>query len=309
MTTRLVSLGYTGEGWLDVGYDYKKLMMPSCSLSFETTPMVSNSVFQFAREAHNIRRTKSAYINDVPKVNLSITFDPEHDFLKQIISFIVRRRNTKMRFKYMDKDNGIQWLFEEIYLSGLNFTVSEHTILTLSLSFFVLTDSIFYEWKELEMNKIGNNTIAPIRTPVGYYRWKLLYGQNRKEVPDVTEFNFGFAQEVKPQYECSGKNSRTAPSANDILFGLPSITFGYSQTMHTKDGSIYDDVLTQMNQPRNLEDTRMHFQLYDAKNKRYDEIFDITGVKELSSTPSLVGNSFKVIRRECAVYGAMEVNY
>ena len=206
----------------------------------------------------------------------------------------------------MDKDNSIQWYFEEIYITGLNFNVSEHTILSVTMSFFVMVSSIYYDWKELDMNAIGSNTIAPIKTPIGYYRWKLLYGRNNVEIQDVTEFNFGFTQEVKPQYECRGNKSQTAPAANDLLFGLPSITFGYSQTMHIKQNASYDDALTQMNDLVDLDQTKLSFQLYNLKTRRYEEIFILTGVKEISSTPTLIGNNFKVIRRECNVFGTVE---
>lgn len=310
MTARLVSLGYTGAGWLDVGYGFEKLLMPSCTLAFETTPMLSTSVFQFAREVQKIWRTKSAYINDVPRVDLSLSFETDIDLFKKLMMFIIKTRNNKMRFKYTDKDGGITWEFDEIYVTSLNFSVTEHSILQLSMTFFVMVNTISYGWDELEINKIGHDTIAPITTPIGYYRWRLIYGNNRQELEDVTEFNFGFTQEVTPQYECRGKNVNEAPVARDLLFGLPALTFGMTQTMHLKGSSQYNDVLTRMNKTiDNLYETRLFFNIYDIRVKQYLELFSMSGVKEISSTPTLIGNNFKTIRREYSVFGTLETNY
>lgn len=306
MTTKLVSLGYTGAGWLDVGYDFEKLMMPSCQIGFASKPMMSRSVFQFGREVQDIRRTKSAYINDVPEISLNLSFEPETKLLSRLLYILARKRNEKLRFKYQDKDSGISWQFDEIYVSSLSFSVSEHTILSVSMTFFVMTDSIYYGWDELELNEVGRDTLAPITLPIGYYRWKLK-GQDYWEIPDVTEFSFGFTQEVIPQYECRGKLSDEAPTARNIHFGLPSITFGLSQTMHLKTETRYNDVRTQMNRQNNLLENKLTFCLYNVDSGYFDDIFELTGVKEISSTPELIGNGFKIVKRDYSVSGRLEV--
>ena len=306
MPTGLVSLGYTGAGWLDWGDGFKKLMMPGCNIQFETTPMVSNAVWQFARAVHAVRRTRSAYINDVPRVELNVTFDPERAMFLRLLRFLAETRNSKMQFKYTDHDSGIAWTFPEIYAASFGFNVTEHSILSVSMGFFVMTDSISYQWDDRKLNARGHDTEAPIRKPVGYYRWKIQDGDFR-DVPDVTEFSFEFRQEIKPQYECRGKDSDEAPVARNLLFGLPSISFDYTQTMYRKGGSDYGDTLTRMRRQDELLETRVHFLLHDAGRGRYDEAFVLSGVKEVSSVPTQVGG-FKTVRRECAVYGTLEVD-
>ena len=309
MGTRLVSLGYTGSGWLDLGWDFQKLMMPSCDLSFRSRPMKSRSVFQFARTSTDRWRTQSAYINDVPEIQLSLTFEPEPPMLRRLVEMLVKDRSRKLRFRYLDKDGGISWQFDEIYFSSFSFDVSEHTVLSVRMDFFVMTDSISHGWDELEMNALGHDVIAPISLPIGYYRWRIADGNNY-EIKDVTQFSLGFSQEVIPQYECRGKNSDQAPVARHVHFNLPSITFGLSQAMHLKGGAEYGDVRTQMNQLRNILDNEntLVFSLQNVSNQLFERLFYLTGVKETAATPELIGNGFKIVKREYTVAGAMEMD-
>ena len=77
--------------------------------------------------------------------------------------------------------------------------------------------------------------------------------------------------------------------------------------MHLEGEADYNDIRTQMNLQDNLLENTVTFSLYNVDNESFEDIFELTGVKEISSTPELIGNGFKIVRRDCSVSGRMEV--
>ena len=281
--TLLISGSYTPYARLSIGASGRKISLTGFSATFRKNKVISNGAWRFAESVNSVAQHRGAYFQDVPSIDLSITFEIEADFLEDIFDILRTERNRAFEVSFYDQDSDISWQFEECFLSSFSFSVGTNTILSVSMSFFVRVDGISYSWGLRELHAI-NQTDLPLTDPVAYYEWNIR--NTRGEIPDITEFSFNFTQQLTPKYGCLGVQSDTAPISTHILFGLPEMSCTITQLMHKSDSIDFsgDKEGTHMNRRTSFDSDSISFGI------RERDIFTLTGVSVKEVTPSFDGS-------------------
>lgn len=320
--TRLVCQGFTNAAWLATpeNSSYTKISFTSFSCTFNNTVIQSQAAMGFANSVNKIRRTKGPFIQDVPKIDLSIEFEIDRKLLSEIVKSIVEQRNGKFKVKFTDHATSMTWEFSECYMTSFSFSVSGDSILSVSLSFFVLIDEINYSWEDRTSKKYGEDKILPIKTQgeeravIPYYDFSLKY--RGEKINDVISFEFSMNQSVEPKYECSGTNKKFAPTTNHLLIGLPEFDFSYSAFIGGEEARVkyYDDYDKRENgeahafhkryDDLNDDSVEIYIRKGGSSSDR-EKLFELTGCKEISAVPS--SGSFPSISRKFIVDGVMKI--
>lgn len=320
--TRLVCQGFTNAAWLATpeNSSYTKVSFTNFSCTFNNTIIQSQAAMGFANSVKKVRRTKGPFIQDVPKIDLSIEFEVDRKLLSEIVKSVVEQRNGKFKVKFTDHATNMTWEFSECYMTSFSFSVSGDSILSVSLSFFVLIDEINYSWEDRIPKKYGEDKILPIETQGGgravipYYDFSLKYRDEK--INDVISFEFSMTQSVEPKYECSGSNKKFAPTTDHLLIGLPEFDFSYSAFIGGENGKVkyynnYDkngngkaDTFHKTNNDLNDDSIAIYIRNGGYSSDR-EKLFELTGCKEISASPS--SGAFPSISRKFIVDGVMKI--
>ena len=281
--TTIISGSYTQYARLSLGSSSKKISLTGFSAVFRKNKIISNGAWRFANGVNEISQHKGSYFQDVPSVDLTITFEIDANLLEDIFNTIRDERNQNFEVAFYDQDSDINWKFEECYLNNLSFSVGMDSILNISMGFFVHLEKVSYSWGKRELHAI-NQTDLPLTDPIAYYEWKIQ--DDDGEILDVTDFSFNFIQQLIPKYGCLGIQSQTAPISSHILFGLPEMSCTITRVMYKADSIDFsqDDKGTHMNQRNRFNSEKLSFEI------RNRSIFTLTGVNASEITPSFDGN-------------------
>lgn len=233
--------GYTAAGSLAInGGAARRLLLSEYSASFAQTLMQADGMMDFAGTAASVRRTKGAWVADVPTITSSLTFAPAPPILGELCDFIRTARNRPLGITLTDAAAEIQWKFPGCYLKEISFGGAEDEAASVSLDLFIPTDTVEYEWEDRELvkyaetpglaNGVGQEAFVHL---IPYWAWDIkIEGMSRH---DIVEFKFGFSQPIKPKFECRGADSLS--QAAYLLFGLPEITFSDTAVLADAGGS------------------------------------------------------------------------
>ncbi len=228
--TVMVSGSFTPYAEIAIGDGAaRKISLTGFSAAFHKNKIVSGAAWRFAAGVNAVEQHRGAYCQDVPSVDLSISFEPEADLLKAIFDTLRTERNRKFTVGLYDQDSDIRWRFAECYLNSFSFSVATNTILEVSMTFFVRTDGVSYAWGKRNAHAL-NRTEPPVADPVAYYEWRVTDGKT--EVSDVTGFSFSFTQNLTPKYGCVGSGAGVAPISTHVLFGLPEMSCSMSRLIY-----------------------------------------------------------------------------
>lgn len=236
---RLVGKGYGVLASIDFGDGYGGVFAASLAIGASVNALQSQGAVGFANGVASVRRTKGAWISDVPTTSLSISIEPSPSLFQKAVSFVATRRNEKVGLKVVDEAGGINWEFSECYVSELSFDVSQDSILALSLSLVFMSDRIDYSWGRPDTpSPLGaSQGRIPYSELMPYWKWEI------SELRFVTGFSFSFTQPVTKQYSCRGVADERAPEATTVLFGLPEISVGVEKVIHSKSRLSDDEIV------------------------------------------------------------------
>ena len=318
--TKLVCQGFTNAAWLKtpLSSSYQKISCVNFSSSFENEIIQSQGAMGYANSVLDLKRTKGPYIQDVPKIDLSIEFELDRNLFRSIVDSIMKKRNGEFKIKFKDFATGIIWEFSECYFTSFSFSIGRDSLLSVSMSFFVRIDEINYGWRSRDSIQYGDDMILPVQTQgneravVPYYDFSLEY--KGKIVRDVISFDFSMSQNLEPKYECSGSKSKFAPVPKKILVGLPSFEFSYSAFIGGEEKSIkyYDDYMENGEGPtktfhrskEEMDEDIISLYIRNENGNGRTKFFDLTGCQEISATPS--NGAFPSVSRKFIVDGIVK---
>lgn len=288
--------GYTKYASLDG----EVLSLLDFSITFHKNKIISNGAWWFATSVNKFNRTKGAYIQDVPTVDLSINFEPHKDLIKDIMDKLAKDRTNTFKVKLHDPDSSLKWEFDECYLTSLSVSVSRDSLMNVSMGFFVYLERVKYDWSKRDNFNARNRTDLPLnqkdKKPIAYYRCSVKDGG--KEMDDVLSYTFNFSQPITPKYICGGENEDVAPAAKHLLFGLPDMNFSITQLMYKSHDIDYadDNDGTFMQE---ADKDKFEFEVEGTK------IFQVTGCS-IGETSLGLGGSFSEYTTNYDVHGLLD---
>lgn len=294
--TTIICQGYTAAGFLALeGGAARRLLLSSYTVSFARNLLQAGGAYDYADSVRTARRIKGAWVADVPSIATSLGFYATPPLMKLLCGMLRTRRNGRLSFRLEDEAAGIAWKFDECYLTRLSFGASEHAVTQFDLELFIPTDKIEYEWtrrRPMHSDRLGLGTgvgSEALYDLVPYWAWEIdILGARRR---DILDFKFGFSQEIKPKYECAGKDSPS--KAAYLLFGLPEISFSETRALVPKGEIAYPEKGTQFKGGRGKgffasEDSDLREAAISLGLPETGRLLTLTGGYVTSSAPSLV---------------------
>ena len=322
--TKIICQGFTKSARIDIppGSKWEKVSLKSFSCTFNKNILQSQAAMAYATSVKNVRRTKGPFLLDVPSIDLSIEIEVYRDMFNEILNAIANHRNEHFRVNFIDHASGINWLFNECYVTSCSFSISEDSILSVSLSFFVVTDRINFDWNQRSIGDRFGNEELPIRPQyesrgvIPYYDFAVGMGDGSNTLADVMGFSFDFSQSVEPKYECSGSNHVYAHSASHLLFGMPNIEFTLTIFMggvndrvnygdHTSNANgtatTFHDTIRSLNN----DTIKLYIRKKQRNSREYEKVLTMTGCVDVSMSPNF--DTFPSHEHKYIVNGILKV--
>ena len=101
--TLLISGSYTPYARLSTGSSGRKISLTGFSATFRKNKVISNGGWRFADAVNSVAQHRGAYFQDVPSIDLTITFEIEADFLEDIFDTLRTERNRAFEVSFYDK--------------------------------------------------------------------------------------------------------------------------------------------------------------------------------------------------------------
>lgn len=305
MATMLRIQGYSGSLKLDLKNRAFPFLVSMLSYDLTISRKIMDSEahwgFYQTQGFNTHERFKGVYLDDCPEYGLDVSFDLTLPILEDIVAYFTKRREEAVSSIFADAINDIYFEFDEMYISGVSFGVSENETAVVNMSFilresrvkYLLCSDIDLERKSTVIPFDDNNKLMP------YYFWGLV--SNLYAGYCVTSFTLDWRQNLTPMYECGDSDEELAPAFAGLVFGVPEISLSLTTFMCCNLDIDFDKYVgTQLKTNGALDAENMVF------NYNRERIFELTGLVVKSYAPGIVTNGWYNSRYEMGVYGILK---
>ena len=228
MATKILTPGYTWYATLDGS----ALSITSFGMDVTRNLIKSNAPNGFNTTHKNIKlfqKHVSQILPDWVDVKVSLSAQATEALIGKLFTHIATKRNTAMKVYAKDVASGTVFDFQECYLTSFGFDISEGGVLVVNLEFFVVFDytdsSNTFSFSAYSDGGVKENH-SPFSSTVKMIPFTncSIEGQG-----DLISINFSFTQEITPKFGMQGNSSTVPLQPYKLLFGLPTMTLGYTQ--------------------------------------------------------------------------------